>query len=267
MDLGLGSVTAIMAGIDKGIDMKIICPLQTEGMGLIAPKGSDIKNIDEFTAHVKNSQDPVVVGFHSPTSAPKIVFEAAMINLGFKVSLDPADHSADILLSDLKETSNLLAALTAKQVDAVVGPSPFPEIAVTKGAGQLLCSLRDLPPAGKWADFPCCVAAASKEIMEAQPEAVQAYVSLLARANQWSNDNREEAGSIAAEWLGLPAEAGRMSNLFFLNDFNDAWLAGANRYLGMLNSMNKLNGDIKGKSIEECKDLLIDETWLKEATK
>lgn len=267
MDIGLGSVTAIMAGVDKGIDMKIICPLQTEGMGLIAPKGSDVKTVEDFIGLVQKSEDPIVVGFHSPTSAPKIVFEAAMVNLGFKVSLDPADRSADILLSDLKETSNLLAALTAKQVDAVVGPSPFPEIAVTKGAGQLLCSLRDLPPAGKWKDFPCCVAVASKEIMEEQPEAVQAYVDLIAHANQWSNDRHEEAGAIAAEWLGLPAEAGRMSNLIFLNDFSDSWLAGADRYLNMLNDMNKLNGSVKGKSIEECKDLLIDDSWLKNAAK
>ncbi len=267
MDLGLGSVTAIMAGVDKGIDMKIICPLQTEGMGLIAPKGSDVKTIDDFVALVKKSQDPVIVGFHSPTSAPKIVFEAAMRNLGFKVSLDPADRTADILLSDLKETSNLLAALTAKQVDAVVGPSPFPEIAVTKGAGQLLCSLRDLPPVGKWQDFPCCVAVASAEVMADQPQAVQAYVDLLVGANQWSNDHRQEAGAIAAEWLGLPAEAGRMSNLIFLNDFNKGWLAGADRYLKMLNDMNKLNGSIKGKTIDECRDLLIDDSWLKAANK
>ena len=37
LDMGIASITAIMAGIDKGTPMKIVCPLQTEGMELVAP--------------------------------------------------------------------------------------------------------------------------------------------------------------------------------------------------------------------------------------
>ena len=265
LDMGIASITAIMAGVDKGTPMKIVCPLQTEGMGLIAPKGSSVKTLDDFMTLVRQTKEPVKVGFHSPTSAPKIVFEGAMRQAGFKVTLDPSDTTAQILLVNLKETSNLLAALSAKQVEAVVGPSPFPEIAVTRGAGQLVCDLRDLPPSGQWHDFPCCVGVASAEALQQHPEVVGAFVRLIVRANTWCNAHREEAGSIAAQWLGLPAEAGRMNRLVFLNSFSDSWMRGAGQYLDILNRMGKFKGELKNRSLDQVRPLLFDESLLRQA--
>ena len=121
--------------------MKIVCPLQTEGMALVVPKDSPLTSWESLLQRVKDSKEPVKIGFHSPTSAPKIVLEGALVKAGLKVTLDPSDSKADVLLVDLKETSNLLASLTAGQVEAVVGPSPFPEVAQTRGIGKVLVNL------------------------------------------------------------------------------------------------------------------------------
>ena len=131
---------------------------------------------------MKDSKEPVKIGFHSPTSAPKIVLEGALVKAGLKVTLDPSDSKADVLLVDLKETSNLLASLTAGQVEAVVGPSPFPEVAQTRGIGKVLVNLGELPPAGQWANFPCCVGVASEEMIAKHPEVVRAFVALISPA-------------------------------------------------------------------------------------
>lgn len=263
LDIGLASITAIMAGQDKGTPMKILCPLQTEGMALIAPKDSPLTDWNAFADKVKNAKEPVKVGFHSPTSAPKIVLEGALKQAGFKVTLDPTDATAQVLLVDLKETSNLLASLTSKQVDAVVGPSPFPEVAQSKGLGKVLIELKDLPPAGQWANFPCCVVVAEESAMKARPEVVSAFVELIMRANNWSNANRAAAGEIAAEWIGMPAEAGRMSSLVFLNEFNESWLRGAGSYLDILNGLNKFTGSLKGIGIDKAAPVMIDESVIK----
>ncbi|WP_308775167.1 ABC transporter substrate-binding protein [uncultured Bilophila sp.] len=262
LDMGIASITAIMAGIDKGTPMKIICPLQTEGMALVAPKDSPLTGWDSLMKRVKDAKEPVKIGFHSPTSAPKIVLEGALTQAGLKVTLDPSDMDADVLLVDLKETSNLLASLTAGQVDAVVGPSPFPEVAQTKGIGKVLVNLADLPPAGQWANFPCCVGVASEDMLKNHPDVVSAFVELIKRTNKWCNEHQQEAGEIAAKWIGLPPEAGRMSTLVFVNEFNENWLRGAGSYLDILNGMHKFNGALKGKSIEQAKPLLIDSTIL-----
>ncbi len=267
LDVSLASITAIMAGIDKGTPMKIICPLQTEGIGLIAPKSSKFDNLQTFLDYIKTSKEPVKVGFHSPTSAPKIIFEGAMEKLGFKVTLDPSVQDAQILLVDLKDTSNLLAALSAKQVDAVVGPSPFPEVAITKGVGQLVTELRDLPPAGYWNNFPCCVAVASDAAIKEYPEVIEAFVKLIVKNNEWSNANQAQAGEIAAKWIGLPAKAGRMSSLVFLSNFNESWERGVNSYLSILNSLNKYSGSLKDKNFKEVKNILIDDSIINKVVK
>ena len=265
LDMALASITAIMAGIDKGTAMKIVCPLQTEGMALMAPKDSPISDWASLLAAVKNAKEPLKIGFHSPTSAPKIVLEGGLKAAGLNVTLNPSDTKADVLLVDLKETSNLLASLTAGQVDAVVGPSPFPEVAQVRGLGKVVVQLGDMPPSGKWANFPCCVGVASDEMLSKHKDVVNAFVRLMRQANAWCNANPAEAGALAAKWIGLPEEAGRKTTLVFLNEFNGNWLAGAASYLGILNSMKKFSGSLKDKGLDEVKPLLIDASALEAA--
>lgn len=262
LDIGLASITAIMAGIDKGTQIKIVCPLQIEGMALIAPKNSTLTDWDSFLKRVKDSKEAVKVGFHSPTSAPKIVLEGALRQAGIKVTTDPTDTGAQVLLVDLKETSNLLSSLASGQVEAVVGPSPFPEVAQSKGLGKVVVDLRDLPPKGEWSEFPCCVVVASEDAIKTHPAIVGAFVDLILRANTWCNEHQQQAGEIAAKWIGMPEEAGRMSSLVFLNQFTPSWLKGAGAYLDILNSMNKFNGSLKGKNIEQASPLLFDKSFL-----
>lgn len=214
LDMGIASITAIMAGIDKGTPMKIVCPLQTEGMALVVPKDSSLTSWESLLQRVKDSKEPVKIGFHSPTSAPKIVLEGALVKAELKVTLDPSDSKADVLLVDLKETSNLLASLTAGQVEAVVGPSPFPEVAQTRGIGKVLVNLGELPPAGQWANFPCCVGVASEEMIAKHPEVVRAFVALISRVGAWFG-----VSSLATA-MGLP----RSELYYYLNNLKISML-------------------------------------------
>lgn len=258
LDLAMASVTAIMAGIDKGTPMKILSPLQTEGMGLVVPKDSPLTDWTSFLAHIKRAKQPVKIGYHSPTSAPKIVLEGALKQSGIKVTEDPNDQAAQVLLADLKETTNMIPALTSKQVEAIVGPSPFPEVAVSRGVGKVIVELRDLPPAGYWHDFPCCVTAATDEIIAGHPVVVQKFVELIARTNAWCNRNRLEAATLAAEWIGLPPEAAKASSLNYLPKFTKSWMRGANEYMTILNRMGNFTGRLKGKTLDEAKPVLFD---------
>jgi NitT/TauT family transport system substrate-binding protein len=258
LDLAMASVTAIMAGIDKGTPMKILSPLQTERMGLVVPKDSPLTDWNSFLSHIKKAQQPVKIGYHSPTSAPKIVLEGALKQSGIKVTEDPNDQSAQVLLVDLKETTNMIPALASKQVEAIVGPSPFPEVAVSRGQGKIIVNLRDLPPAGYWHDFPCCVTVASDQTIAKYPEVVEKFVELIAKTNAWCNKNRLEAGTLTAEWIGLPPEAAKASMLVYLPKFTDSWMRGADKYMAILNGMGNFTGKLKGKTINEAKPLLFD---------
>ncbi|MYL85263.1 ABC transporter substrate-binding protein [Desulfovibrio aerotolerans] len=258
VDLAMASVTAIMAGVDKGTGIKVVAPMQTEGMALVAPKGSPLANWDDLVAKAKAGNEPMKIGYHSPTSAPKIVLEGALKQAGIAVTENPNDTEAKILLVDLKETTNMIPALVAGQVEAVVGPSPFPEMAVAKGVGQVVVDLKDLPPAGFWRDYPCCVTVAGTKCIAEHPQVVQAFVDLVIAANTWSNDHKSEAGALTAEWIGMPPEAGKASSLSFLSGFSESWMRNTGNYLAVLNAMDKFTGQLKGKTIDDVKPLLFD---------
>lgn len=62
LDVALASITAIMSGVDKGTPVKVLCPLHTDGMGLVFPKESTVKGWNAFIAHIKSSKRPVSIG-------------------------------------------------------------------------------------------------------------------------------------------------------------------------------------------------------------
>ncbi|MDD2218838.1 MAG: ABC transporter substrate-binding protein [Desulfoplanes sp.] len=258
MDIGLASGTAIMSGIDKGTKIKIVCPLHVDGMGLVFPKGSTVTGWDGVLAYIKNSKRPVKIGYHSPTSAPRIVIEGALNKAGLKVTQDATDFNADVLLVDLKSTSNLIPALMGKQVDAWVGPAPHPEVAELKNVGHIALDLRDLPPAGEWHNFPCCVMAVRQDIIDENPTVVEKMVELMTKCGEWSNTHTAEQSQIVSRWIGVPAEAVEKSTIIYTTTPSDNWMHGEAVFLDILNGMHKFKGQLKDKTLAEAKPFLYD---------
>ncbi|GAB6095049.1 hypothetical protein JCM14469_13010 [Desulfatiferula olefinivorans] len=262
VDLALSSSTAFMSAIDKGIGIKILCPLHVDGMGMVFPYGSQVQGFDAVAAAVKASNTPFTIGYHSPTSAPRIVFEGALHAAGFKITDNPNDASADILMVDLKTTANLIPALLSKQVDCWVGPSPHPEVAESKKVGHIALDSRDLPPAGHWCDFPCCVLGASDDVIANHPSVAKAVTGLMAWAAAWCNEHKAETATIASQWIGIAPEAVEKSSIVYTTAPTANWLKGEGAFLAMLNSMGKLNGALKGATIESASPLLFDFSFI-----
>ncbi|MDY0204530.1 MAG: ABC transporter substrate-binding protein [Desulfovibrio desulfuricans] len=262
LDIGLASITAIMAGIDKRIPIKIVSPLVLASGGVVVSNAVPAKTWPEFAAYIKSSSKPVSIGYHSPSSAPIIILESALKAEGISYTSNPLDQKAQVVLVDLKGMSNLIPALSSKQVDAVVGPEPFPQTAAGKGAGCDIGMLRDLPPAGQWSDYPCCVIAARDEIIAEHPAILRDFVSLMAGVGQWCNEDAQRAGIVGSKWIGLPEKIGKNSNLRFLQSFTDGWKEGANGYLGELNKAGYFKGALKDKSFGEVENILVDPQFL-----
>lgn len=258
MDMALASSTAFMSGVDKGTKVKALCPMHVDGLGMVFPADSTVNGYDEVAAAIKASKTPFKIGYHSPTSAPRVVFEGALHKAGFKITGDPNDASADILMVDLKSTSNLIPALISRQVDCWVGPAPHPSVAEYKKAGHIALNSRDLPPEGQWHDFPCCVMGASESLIAAHPEVVQAMTDLMTTSARWCNDNRAGAAKISADWIGAPQEALAKSAIIYTTDPTQNWLNGEQMFIDMLRSMNKLKGAIKDTDPATTQAMLFD---------
>ncbi|CAG36094.1 CmpA/NrtA family ABC transporter substrate-binding protein [Desulfotalea psychrophila] len=265
LDLGLASSTAFMSGIDKGTKVKIICPLHVDGMSMVFPMESKINSYQDLATAIKASKTPYKIGYHSPTSAPRVVFEGALHRAGFKISENPNDVEADILMVDLKSTANLIPALLSKQVDSWVGPAPHPVVAEYKKVGHIGLDSRDLPPLGAWTDFPCCVMGASEQAIKEQPEIVQAMADIMTAATAWSNNNKKETAKISSRWIGVPAAAIEKSTIIYTTTPSQNWLKGEGIFLTMLNGMHKFKGKLKDMDLAKAAPLLYDFSFNKKA--
>lgn len=267
MDMGLASSAACIAAIDKGTKIKILSPVHTEGISLVVDKGSSITNWDEFKMAAKEGNTPIKVGYHSPTSAPVILFEAALNDSGLTGTYNPEDMDADILFVDLKGTNNLIPALTSKQVDAWVGPSPYPELSVTEEVGKIVLDMKHLPPEGKWHDFPCCVASATETVIEEHPEIVEAFSKLLTIAADYSENHKDEASEITAKFTGVSEEAAKMATIKYTTVPSESWVENVGLIFRALKKANKLSDAFVDEEYENIKEKIYDFNFIDKALK
>ncbi len=263
VDIGVASSAANIAGMDKGMKLHMLCPIHTEGIGLVVGIDSEVDNWEDFKKFVAEKDKPVKVGYHSPTSAPIILFEAAIKKAGISHTYNPEDLDADILLVDLKGTSNLLPAMISNQVDAWVGPSPYPELSVTENAGKIALDMKHMPPEGEWYEFPCCVVSATDKTISEHPEVVESFIKLISCASDYSNENKAEAASITAQWTGVSEEAAKMSSIKYTTDPSEAWVSNLGLVYNTLKNSNRLDGNFVDKEYEEVQDVLFDFSFVK----
>ena len=107
LDAALTSNTAMLTAIDKGTDIKILHPVQTGGISLVFSPDKDFYGWEQVKDYIVNSNVPVKIGYHSPISGPRILMESILKEEGLKVTEDPGDASADVLLVDLKGCKQL----------------------------------------------------------------------------------------------------------------------------------------------------------------
>lgn len=266
IDMALASSAAFINAVDQGSDVKMLCPVHTEGIGLVMSSESDVNDWDGFTKLIEDSEKPVSVGYHSPTSAPLILFEGALNEAGISYTKDPENMDAEIMLVDLKSTSNLIPALTSKQVDAWVGPSPYPELAVTEGVGKIVLDMKNMPPEGKWHDFPCCVAGSTQKTIDNHPEIVENFVKLLTVSAEYSQENSDEAAQITADFTGVPVEAAKMSTIKYTTDPSQSWTSNLGLVYETLRNSDSFTGSFVNKEYEETHEDIFDFSFVKKAT-
>lgn len=265
LDLTTNSFPAMLSAIDSGTPIKVLAPLQADGIAMVGRVDSPVNDWDSLMTFIKQAKMPVKLGYHSPTSAPKILIEAALFEAGLRLTGDAnaTKKEADVLLVDLKGIANFNPALTSGQVDFWVAPAPTPQVAVLKKQGKMILDLKTLPPAGKWDNFPCCVTAAHVNIIEKHPDVLKAYIDLLTKSSAWCSNNKAESDELSAVWFGVPVEATRMSEMTFSTDPSEKWFRNASLYPDMLNKMSQFKKQLKGKTLEQAKDIVFDFRFVK----
>ena len=267
LDAAFTSNTAMLSAYDQGTKLKILSPVQTDGVGLVFGSDKNFYGWNDVKEYIKSSNTPMKLGYHSPVSGPRIVLESVLREQGLKVTEDPGDSTADVLLVDLKGAQNLLPSLSSKQVDGWIGPSHYPETAEYEKLGKIVLNLEDFPPIGQWGNFPCCVFAARDELIEKYPEVFKAMVQLITDDAKYCMDHKDEVSGILSEVIGVNEEAIKMSKIKYTTDPTDKWVDGIKVYYDAIDQMGKFSGDLKNKSFDEVKQKIFYFDYAKESNK
>jgi NitT/TauT family transport system substrate-binding protein len=246
-EVAFGGVVPFASSADQGSGIRIISPLHGRGDMLVVGAGNyAVTDWDSFLQWVGTSEDPVVVGYKSPTAVALIIFESALTAAGVPFSYEgnPVEGSK-ILLYNANGQSNLNPALQNGTVDAYVSNNPECALAEYNGIGKCVAELSSLPP-GDFADHPCCAIAATGQAIAEKPEELAALLELFAYATDYINANPDDAAAAAAEWIGNPVEveAASMATSFYSVEVTQAWLDNMDAILDHMRTLGKFTGPL-----------------------
>ncbi|OIP50978.1 MAG: hypothetical protein COZ12_00805 [Deltaproteobacteria bacterium CG_4_10_14_3_um_filter_60_8] len=247
-DLALGGFPAMLNFIDQGRPLRVLAPVMSEGAGLVVRKGLPIADWADFAGYVQQkNQPPLRIGYPIAVSVQGLIFAKALTEAGIIFSEKLDDARARVVLVNLFGTKNLLPALESGLIDGFVAMQPFLAMAEAKGAGQVVASLADLPPKGRWQGYPCCALAGNNAYVHAQLEVATAMVSLLSRASRFLATQPEKSAEQVGQWLGVPAavEARSLPTIHFLDQFDASWKRGAEFWVASLVADGTLHGRVK----------------------
>lgn len=266
MDIAYCSSTAMLTAYDTGTDVNILCPVQSGGVAVVATANAPYNTFDELVEYAKNSDTPIVGGYHSAISSPRIVLEYALEEAGLTVTEDSADFTADVLLIDLKGLSNLVPALSSGQVELWAGPIPNPQNAEAQGVGKIIATLDELP-GGKWVDFPCCTLNVMESVKNEHPEAVQALVDATKDIMDYAQTNRDDTAAAMSEYVGLDEEILKKNDTTYDITPNEHFKNGMKVYFEAMTGMGKFTDRLAGKTFEEVENTVFDFSFAENATK
>lgn len=257
MDIAYCSSTAMLTSYDTGTDVNVLCPIQSGGVAVVASKDAPYNTFEELVEYAKSSDKPLMGGYHSAVSSPRIVLEYALREAGVKVTEDTADYEADVLLMDLKGLGNLIPSLTSGQVELWAGPIPNPQNAEAQGVGKFIATLDELP-GGKWVDFPCCTLNTMISVKEEHPEVLQALVEATNDIMAYAQENREDTAEAMSEYVGLDVEILSKNDTTYQIEPDEHFTNGMSIYFDAMTEMGKFTGRLADKSFDEAKDLVFD---------
>jgi len=184
----------------------------------------------------------------------------------------------DVLYTGFGTMPTLMAS---KQIDGYIAWQPFVEVAPMAGFGKVLAYTGDLPPDSKWKGHPCCVFLVRSDLMQGNPDLVNAMTALMIYSTDYINAHPEESGAIVADWLAgkgnftygnisISSEKAMTRAIYTVNFTNkptETWKNGVLQFVYAQRELGVLNGTLKTASDSDAKSILFDSTPYENAMK
>ncbi|RMG02845.1 MAG: hypothetical protein D6726_06740, partial [Nitrospirae bacterium] len=263
IEVGLGGLGPTAKFIDRGAPLKVLMPLNNDGDALIVKKDLQVDSWKSFVEYIKNSPQPVKIGYKAPMAVAYMILARALEEEGIpygpeRVSKD--GRQVRVITVNLQGLKNALPSLEASVVDAVVVNEPMASILVHKGVGKKVADLAELPPDGKWKGHPCCVVAARRDAIEKKRGIIKSLLKAISAGADLMKKNIQYAFSSEARWTKTPPAVGKDSvrNVAYVSRPDDKWLRGFDTWVELMQTSGHFKKRLKGKSTDEIRKEVLD---------
>ena len=269
MDVAIIGTRGILLCVDRGVETRLISPLQTAGCLFVLKKDLPLNNWEEFVRSVKGSNKMFRVGMPSADNVAAIIFKTALEAEGITYAEDATQKKGDVLFVSMKGHANIVACLTNDITDGIIGAEPFCSLTVNKGAGKIILNLQDAPPKGKWLGHTCCSVMGSDAFLSRDRELSVQMMELLTLGVKETNADGTMCAKTCASWLGVEEDVERaaLRNLSFMASPTEQWIGSVRGYAETIDELKMFNGKLKGKREKDVDDLVFDFGYLREAEK
>lgn len=200
VDIGYAGITPTLSAIEKGVPIKVISAVQTEGSGIVVSKNSGINSVSDLAG--KKIATP------GDSSIQYLLLNYYLKQNG--MSLDDVDVLA-------MEVPAMNDAINTNKIDAMVTFEPYVTIASENGAKVLVDSNEILP------NHPCCVVVASDKFIENYPNETQKIIEIHENATSYINNNTDEVAKLLPDDIvsNLDVEKKALSKFLFISGLDD----------------------------------------------
>lgn len=254
VDMGITGTQALILSVDKGLNARLISPLQTEGNNFVIKKELPVNNWGEFVKWVKGQHRQVRIGIPGVDTIASIVFRSGLQEEGITFTEDPSNKMADIVLVDMKGHGNLLSSLINGIVDGFIGAEPFPASAVKAGVAKLIFGLQEMPPQGRWQNHACCSVVATDAVTQKNHELVVNLEELMILATKYASENIQSTAKVSAAWLGVDEQVEELAlrSVHFTTQPSQEWIKSVYMFTRVMKQdLGKIEGQLKSKKNEE----------------
>ena len=259
LDIGFGGIPAVIKFIDKGNEIKILCPLNVDGDMLLVRPDLAVATWEDFVALARKSEKPLRVGVKNIMSVAKLVCHQACLDAGIGDKVE---------FINLKSNKNVIPTLqTEGTIDAVATNEPVCTKAILKGVARKVSLLADLPPAGKFKAHPCCCICATGTAINDHREVMQAFITLMKCCTGMINADKAMAAQLGAKWTKAPLEVEQASvpNIVYKIVPDRAYRKGLEQWYETMNRMGVYQGSLAGLSFAEMFAKVHDLSFIEQA--
>jgi NitT/TauT family transport system substrate-binding protein len=269
VDVGISGTQAIIMSVDRGVETKLVSPLQTAGNVFVLKKELGINTFDEWATQVKGGGKQFKIGTPGPDTVAVIIFRSALESVGITSTDDATDKKADVLFMNMKGHGNLVAALSNNITDGIIGAQPFPAVTVKNGTGTFILNLQDAPPGGKWQDHACCSVEATESFMTRDRDLAVKTMELIALGVEATNADKAMTAKTCSSWLGVEedVEQSALTSHNYTITPSERWMQSVYTYAETMDAMKLFTGKLQGKHNKDLDPLVFDFQYMEEARK